>query len=264
MAIFQTPDALSENKQIRDFVFSNSSNVYALPDVSSRPWRIDMSMHELEKESFQSALNIQVTGEKQGVRSKIYDLSIKPDGSLSVYDFNYIVGVVGPDYSQIQLEVKSTNKILILNFQLNFTEQVEVEGNDHSYFSLHRGESIHYVLEPEVAAKPEEKVFFNLADQRKAVLNVRQCETKSGCSFDLQALDTVTSSIYINNHPQDEKETQVNFIPFTSSFTHKIREDDQIYLTKELMKDKAVQFVVNSPNIIVYAAPKDLCPTPTT
>lgn len=46
---------------------------------------------------------------------------------------------------------------------------------------------------------------------------------------------------------------------FNRSLTKKVREGENIFLKTTLKGKKAVQAVVNSPNVLIYAASKDKC-----
>ena len=82
---------------------------------------------------------------------------------------------------------------------------------------------------------------------------------KDGCTFSLTAKEAISGSLYVGENMEEKQTTEINYLSFDSSITQKIYEGDTIYLTKKAQSNKAFQVVVNTPNVIVYAASKEEC-----
>ena len=66
----------------------------------------------------------------------------------------------------------------------------------------------------------------------------------------------MNGSLYVGENTEEKKPAEINYLQFETSITQKIYEGDFIYLRKKIQNLKAFQVVVNSPNVIVYAASK--------
>jgi hypothetical protein len=55
---------------------------------------------------------------------------------------------------------------------------------------------------------------------------------------------------------ETKNDTEIIIIDFDKTITKKMRLGERIYLKTKLKAKKAVQAVVNSPNVIIYAAKK--------
>lgn len=57
----------------------------------------------------------------------ISSVNVKPEGNLDTYDFNVAYKKVHEDYSNLYFELKSSDKIIIINFELIVKDKIEME-----------------------------------------------------------------------------------------------------------------------------------------
>lgn len=88
--------------------------------------------------------------------------------------------------------------------------------------------------------------------------SLTECKTKTGCEFTLTAKEAGEGNLYFGGDSQ-KNQTEVIFIDFDKTITKKMREGEIVFLKTALKGKKAVQAVVNSPNVIIYAATKEKC-----
>lgn len=87
---------------------------------------------------------------------------------------------------------------------------------------------------------------------------MKECKTKSGCEFTLEAKEAGEGNLYFGEKKEKDTE-EIVYLDFKDTITKKMREGEKLYLKTTLQAKKAVQAVVNSPNVIIYAARKDKC-----
>ena len=84
-----------------------------------------------------------------------------------------------------------------------------------------------------------------------------ECSVREGCQIELVAMEDVNGMIsWSESLPDQEVHT------FTSEITHKIKEGDELYFQSALEGKKAIQVLVNSHNVLVYAASQTQCERP--
>ena len=99
-------------------------------------------------------------------------------------------------------------------------------------------------------------IFAEDAKQFKA--NETSCDIK-GCLFELEALETGTGSVYIGE-AATKNTKEIIVYPFEKSVSASLREGDERYYSAKLKKDKSLELLINTPNVIAYSARKAKCP----
>lgn len=84
---------------------------------------------------------------------------------------------------------------------------------------------------------------------------------KTGCEFEVKANADIDATLYISDDKQSSKQQEFVVTEFTKSVTKKGRESQMQYFKTPLQAKRALQLVVNSPNVIVYTAQEGYCPT---
>lgn len=69
---------------------------------------------------------MKLTGEKNGVRETIISSTIKPSIPTTDYEFSWAIPAVSGDYSNLQVDAKSSNNILIFNYLLSISENIQI------------------------------------------------------------------------------------------------------------------------------------------
>lgn len=78
---------------------------------------IDASAHELDKtQQMKSGLELKITGEKNGNRETINSITLRPFSKKTDFQFKYIVKKIDNDFRNIQIELKSTGNVIMINF----------------------------------------------------------------------------------------------------------------------------------------------------
>ena len=99
-------------------------------------------------------------------------------------------------------------------------------------------------------------------DLARIKVSEETCSVKSGCEFEVEALDDVKGGIYIGDNNQGIKELIVLDFGKANKFTKKIRKGEEIYIKKLLKQKQTVQVTINTINVMVYAASKSKCKVP--
>ena len=122
----------------------------------------------------------------------------------------------------------------MVDLRLSDKEVAEVEGTEHSYFDLKKGEKVEYKLIEEPDAEDEDVVHIYPSDDKKIKLNETSCKLKPGCLFNIEALEDVNGRIYLGGENTEAKEIIILDFKDTNKLTRKIRDGEKIYIKKKL------------------------------
>lgn len=98
MTIKNSTGILKADQTSRDFVASDSPNIYTFEERPTSQFRFDCEMHEIEQEAIKSTLMAKITGTKDGNRETITAVEIKPPIPIETYEFNWAVSAIPQDY----------------------------------------------------------------------------------------------------------------------------------------------------------------------
>ena len=112
-------------------------------------------------------------------------------------------------------------------------------------------------------SKAEEKdtVNFYPSDKNKIKINETSCKVKTGCNFQVEALEDVKGKVYIGDNDEGVSEAEILLFDSSNKFTKKVREGQQVYI-KKTFTEKTQQVIVNTGNVLVYAASTAKCTLP--
>jgi hypothetical protein len=124
---------------------------------------------------------------------KVEGQSDKSEMNLSV-----VFKKPGEQYRHLSIDIASRGAdILVLNMNFVASESQEVKFGEASYFALKKGEKINYKLLGETGEESYSKTVIYSSDQSKFATSLKQCATKIGCEFTVQALGDGSGSIYL-------------------------------------------------------------------
>lgn len=202
---------------------------------------------------------ITLLGETAGKKTNISSLTIEGEKKKAV-DFSAIFKKPTEKYDTLIFEVKPIGKeILVVSMDFASSQRQDVNLGETSYFRLNTGDTLNYKLISEPEETSETRLTHIFSSNDKAfVPTLTECKTKSGCEFTLEAKEGGEGNLYFGESTS-KNETEVIMVDFDRNITKKLREGEVLYLKTTLKAKKAVQAVVNSPNVIIYAARKEKC-----
>jgi hypothetical protein len=103
----------------------------------------------------------------------------------------------GEEYRHLSIDIASKGAdILVLSMNFVASETQEVKLSEVSYFALKKGEKVNYKLLGQEKSYSK-KTVISSSDHSKFATSRKQCATKIGCEFTVEALGDGSGSIYL-------------------------------------------------------------------
>ena len=84
----------------------------------------------------------------------------------------------------------------------------------------------------ESKAEEEDSINFYPSDKNKIKINETSCKVKTGCQFQIEALEDIKGSVYIGDNDRGISEAEILLFDSNNKFTKKVREGQKVYIKK--------------------------------
>lgn len=262
MSVSKTPSTLANGVLVRDFVTKEITS-FDLESPKDMDLRLDMSYHDLDRDRVvKSTLTIELFGVNGTTTKSLHRFVIQNlENKTTVIADAVFPKALFSQFTKLRLQFVSNDALLLVTMTPAYAKVHDVDIGETSLFTLKGGDVLNYRLEAEPKNDDSRVEIELINENNNAQVSVQTCNIRTGCEFKVTAKGDINQAGLRLKPMSQTTKGDTTYITINTSYSGKIREGEILYFTHKVVNKTDLEIMVNSPNVLIYAADKS-CPKP--